>query len=294
MPDNPTSPEASAPAPAPPARERWIAVGLLGLTAAAFWPVAAWLTAQTFAHEQLKQSFFILVLAGLWIAWERRGSLRLRLQVDPAGLLCLGIAFAAAAGVYLLRAPLLALAGLVAAVAGAVQIVFGERALRRTVPLLAAFALLIVFVLLLPVLDWPLRRMAGIESVRLLQSFGLASQLKIVANPDVQLWLVNAHGTFIVAPECNGFGLITSSLLLGTICLLYRRARWWKFPGLLTLGLLLAFTTNLLRIASIVLLAPRFPGHYHALHETAGTIALYVGLGAVWLLTGWQPSVRRA
>lgn len=291
MPDNPAN--SSAPTPAAPSRERWIALGLLTLTALAFWPIASWLTAQTFAHEQLKQSFFILVLAGLWIAWERRRSLRLRLQIDTTGILCLLGAFASVAGAYLLRAPLLVLVGLVAAVAGGVQIVFGERALRRTTPLLAAFALLILFVLLLPVLDWPLRRMAGIESVRLLQSFDLVSQLRIVANPDVQLWLMNAHGTFIVAPECNGFGLITSSLLLGTICLLYRRARWWKFPGLLALSLLLAFSTNLLRIASIVLLAPRFPGHYHALHETAGTIALYLGLGAVWLLTGWQPAERR-
>lgn len=284
-------------APAPPAAaprpgERWLAGSLLGLTALAFWPVATWVTSQTFAHEQLKQSFFLLVLSGLWIAWERRGSLRLRLQLDNTALACLLPAYACVAGAFFLKTPLLVLAGLVAAAAGAVHILFGERALRRTVPLLAAFALLILFVLLFPVLDWPLRKMAGVESARLLQSFNLASQLQIVANPDVQLWLVNPHGTFIVQTECNGFGLISSSLLLGTICLLYRRARWWKFPGLLALSLLLAFTTNLLRIATIVLLAPRFPGHYNALHETAGLVALYTGLGAVWLLTGWEPKAR--
>jgi exosortase/archaeosortase family protein len=293
MPPMPPEPATSSvDLPAAPPRERWLAGGLLVLTALAFWPVATWVTAQTFAHEQLKQSFFLMVLAGLWIAWDRRGSLQLRLQLDNLALACLLTSYASVAGAFFLRTPLLVLAGLVAAAAGTVQVLFGRRALQRTVPLLAAFTLLILFVLLFPVLDWPLRQMAGVESVRLLQTFGLTSQLGVVANPDVQLWLANEHGTFVVATECNGFGLISSSLLLGTVCLLYRRARWWKFPGLLALGLLLAFTTNLLRIAAIVLLAPRFPGHYNALHETAGLIALYAGLGAVWLLTGWEPKRR--
>ena len=38
--------------------------------------------------------------------------------------------------------------------------------------------------------------------------------------------------------------------------------------------------------AAIVLLAPLVPDHYHAMHETAGLIALYSGLGLVWYLTG--------
>ncbi len=290
MPEQPT---AATPATAASRGERWLAAGLLTATALAFWPVASWVTARTFAHEQLKQSFFITLLAGFWIAWEQRASLRLRVQLERTGLACLIAAYAGVAAALLFDAPLLVLAGLVAAAAGAVQVLFGARALRRAAPLLAAFGLLIVFVLLFPVLDWPLRKMAGVESARLLQSFGLASQLRIVADPDVRLLLLSPHGTFIVATECNGFGLISSSLLLGTIFLLYRRASWWKFPGLLALCLALAFVMNLLRIAAIVGLAPRFPGHYHALHETAGLVALYLGLGAVWLLTGWRPKPRR-
>ena len=286
MPDPSTT---TPPTPAIRSRDRWLAVGLLAFTALAFWPTARWVASQAFAHEQLKQSLFIMVLAGLWIAWDRRRSLRLAPQLDNTGLLWLLASFTCIAGALLLKTPLLVLAGLVAAAGGAVQVVFGSRALQRTVPLLAAFALVILFILLFPVLDWPLRKMAGVESVRLLQSFGLASHLQIVTKPDLQLQLINEHGTFVVATECNGFGLISSSLLLGTIGLLYRRAKWWTFPGLLALGVLLAFTMNLLRIATIIGLAPRFPGHYTALHETAGIIALYAGLGAVWVLTGWQP-----
>jgi exosortase/archaeosortase family protein len=285
---------ASAPTATYRRPETWLALGLLLLTALSFWPVLTWLTTQTFAHEQLKQSFFLMLMAGAWIAWEQRRALRPHPVLDNSGIICLCVSYGCVAGAYFLRTPFLVLGGVVAASAAAVQIVFGSRALRRTVPLLAAFGLLIVFVLAFPVLDWPLRKMAGVESVRLLQSFGLVSQLQLQIGPEVELLLVNAHGRFIVKTECNGFGLITSSLLLGTVCLLYRRASWWKFPGLLALSLLLAFSINLMRIAAIVEFAPYLPGRYGLLHETAGLVALYSGLGAVWLLTGWQPKRRPA
>ena len=83
-------------------RDRWISGALLASTALAFWPVLTWLAAQTFAREQLKQSFFILVLAGLWIALEQRRSLRLRLQVDNTGIACVLAAYACIAGAVLL------------------------------------------------------------------------------------------------------------------------------------------------------------------------------------------------
>lgn len=263
-----------------------LAVGLLALTAAVFWPAAHWLTSQTFAHEQLKQSFLIVVLAGGWIAWEQRKSLRLSVQFSNGAIAALFIAYAFAGAAIWLKSPLLVLAGLVAALGGIVACLFGDRAFRRTVPLLTVFALLILCVLLFPILDWPLRRMAGVEAVRLLKAVGLASQLAVTMHPEPRLLLLTGTQTFVVETECNGFGLITSSLLLGTILLLYRRAPAWRYALLLPLCAAVAFVFNLLRIASIVILAPRFPGHYHAMHETLGLIALYGGLALVWWLTG--------
>ena len=97
--------------------------------------------------------------------------------------------------------------------------------------------------------------------------------------------------SFVVATECNGFGLITSSLLLGMIRLLYRHARWWSFLSLLPACIAVGYVFNFLRFTAIVLLAPLAPAHYDAVHETAGLIALYSGLGLVWVFTG---SERRA
>lgn len=263
-----------------------LALAVLGFTAVVFWPPIRWLASQTFAREQLKQSFILVVLAGLWIAFEKRHTLRLKLEFSNTTIGWLLAAYALAGGALLFKTPLLILAGLVAAVGGAVNYVFGAQAFRRTLPLLSVFAVLILCVLLFPVLDWPLRQMAGVESARLLKSIGLASQLAIQQLPEIRLLLITPQQTFLVATECNGFGLITSSLLLGLIRLLYRRAAWGWFTVLLPLCVLVAFVFNFLRIAAIVLLAPRFPGHYDVLHEIAGLVALYSGLGVVWLLTG--------
>lgn len=266
----------------------FLAAGLFVLTVMIFWPAMRWLTSQTFAHEQLKQSFFIVVLAGGWIAWEKRTTLRYGFQFSNGALGWLFASYLLAAGAVLLQHPLIILAGLVAAAGGIVNFIFGGRAFRRTLPLLSVFALLILFVLLFPLLDWPLRQMAGVEAARFLKMLGLAPQLAVSTNPEVKLALISKGQAFIVATECNGFGLITSSLLLGTILLLYRRAAWWRILLLLPLCIAVAFVFNLLRISTIVLLAPYFPGHYTALHETAGLIALYSGLGLVWQLTGRQ------
>jgi exosortase/archaeosortase family protein len=280
-------PESTTVVPSSSRRQDWLfATGLLLLTAVVFWPTTHWLASQTFAHEQLKQSFFLVVLAGIWIAWEKRHVLQLDLTLSNVTLGWLFASYLLAGCALLFKTPLFVIAGLVAAAGGAVNYVFGSRAFKRTLPLLLVFAALIFCVLLFPILDWPLRQMAGVEAARLLKSFGLAPYLAVSPKPPVTLLLVTGGQTFVVATECNGFGLITSSLLLGLIRLFYRRAKTLAFLLLLPLCVGVGFVFNFLRISSIVLLAPRFPNHYAALHETAGLIALYAGLGLVWFLTG--------
>lgn len=273
----------------PPASARnqdyLLAAGLLLVTAVVFWPAIRWLTTQTFAHEQLKQSFLIVVLAGCWIAWEKRRKLRLvpRLGNGPLAWLCTSYALAAAA--VFLQNPFILLGGLVAAAGGFVHCLFGSHAFRRTLPLLAVFTCLILLVLLFPILDWPLRRMAGIEAARLLKLLGLAPHLVVLPGPPAALLLLANGIPFRVATECNGFGLISSSLLLASLLLLYRRAPWWRHLLTLPVCVAVGFVFNFLRITTIVLLAPQFPGRYLAMHELVGLVALYSGLGLVWILS---------
>jgi exosortase/archaeosortase family protein len=278
--------------PAPPVtrtKDFFTAVLLLAFTAAVFWPAARWIATQTFAQEQLKQSFYVLVLAGVWIAWENRARLALHLRLGNAALVWLIASYVLAVGAVFLHAPLLVLAGMIAAIAGALHFALGPVAFRRAAPLLAVFGLFLLLVLALPVLDWPLRRAAGLEAGRLLVALGFKTSLLLVGGADGDLLLRVAGRTFTVAPECNGFGIMSSSLLLGLILLLYRRAPLWKHLVLLPACVVVAFVFNLLRIFAIVVLAPSFPNHYTVLHEIAGIVALYSGLGIVWWLTGRAP-----
>lgn len=265
-----------------------LAAALFLLTVVVFWPAARWLASETFAREQLKQSFFVVLLAGLWIGWEKHHRLHVNLQLSSRTLGWLFASYALAASALVFGVPILFLCGMVTAFGGMVNYVFGGQAFRRTLPVLLVFGLLILCVLLFPVLDWPLRQMAGVEAARFLKFLGLASHLAVAPRPQVKLLLLTGNQTFLVATECNGFGLITSSFLLGMIRLLYRQIALRWFLVLLPLCVAVAFVFNFLRISVIVLLAPHFPNHYAALHETAGLVALYSGLGLVWLLTGWQ------
>lgn len=262
-----------------------MAVLLIAFTAAVFWPAARWIATQTFASEQLKQAFFVLLLAGAWMAWEKRRQLSLHLRLDNKALVWLIGSYVLALGAVFLKAPLLVLAGMIAAIAGALQFALGPVAFKRAAPLLAVFGVFLLLILALPVLDWPLRKMAGVEAGRFLASFGFSPRLGLVGEDEVRLILAVGDRTFVVAPECNGFGIISSSLLLGLLLLLYNRAAWWSHLIFLPACVLVAFAFNLLRIIAIVTLAPRFPNHYTALHEVAGLIALYSGLGIVWWLT---------
>ena len=270
-------------------RDLLTALLLIAFTAAVFWPAARWIATQTFAQEQLKQSFYVLVLAGAWIAWEKRASLRLHLRLANTALAWIVASYALALGAVFLHQPLLVLAGMIAAIAGALHFVFGPGAFRRAAPLLAVFGVFLLIVLALPVLDWPLRKAAGLEAGRLLLSLGFKASLIVSGGADGDLLLRVGSRTFTVAPECNGFGIMSSALLLGLLLLLHRRAAWWKHLVYLPASVIVAFAFNLLRIFAIVTLAPRFPNHYAALHEIAGLVALYSGLGLVWWLTGRKP-----
>jgi len=140
------------------------------------------------------------------------------------------------------------------------------------------------------VLDWPLRQMAGMNAARLLQGIGFTPQLSVILQPAPKLLLNTGRNLFEVATECNGFGLITSGAVLAVLAAGIAGRRAGALLWLVPLALGLGFGLNLLRILIICVLAPFFPQHYHALHESAGVLMLWTGLGLVgWL--AWLPPV---
>lgn len=271
------------------ANDRWLALGLVATTMAVFWPVTRWLVAETAARQQIRQGAILLAAAAALVVWQHRGELRVRGDLCNRTLALLAAAFAAVAAAGLTGPSLLVLPGFALALAGCLQALFGREAYRFFRPLVGGVAALFVIILAFPILDWPLRQLAGVGAAGVLDKLGLAPNLALAgAAADPQLVLSVAGGRFLVATECNGFGLITSGALVALLAGGIAKRRGWTIAVLVPAGLAIGFGFNLLRILAISTTARYFPGHYDLLHEAAGTLALWAGLGLVgWI--AWRP-----
>jgi exosortase/archaeosortase family protein len=276
------------------AGDKRLAWGLVAATVAVFWPVTRWMVEETVARQQIRQAFILLAAAAGLVAWQHRGELRVRgdLCNRTLGLLAgaFGLVGAVAAGAW----PLLTLPALALALAGCLQALFGAGGYRFFRPLVAGVAVFSLIIVLFPVLDWPLRQLAGVGSAKVLQALHLAPQLTLAgSSAEPQLVLSVAGGHFLVATECNGFGLITSSALLAILAGGIAGRRWWAITALVPAALVIGFVVNVARILVISTTARYFPEHYNVLHEVAGTLALWGGLGLVGLLA-WRPAAASA
>ncbi len=290
-----TAPAASEPSAGERAArgDRLMAWALVAATAAVFWPVTRWLVAETAAREQIRQAAILLGAAAGLVAWQHRGELRVRGDLCNRTLLLLAAAFGAVAAAGLAGWSWLVLPGFALALAGCLQALFGAPGYRYFRPLVAGVAALFVIILAFPVLDWPLRQLAGVGSAIVLHHLGLAPNLTFAGQGgDPQLILSVAGGNFLVATECNGFGLITSGALVAILAGGIAGRRWWTVAALVPAGLVIGFLFNVIRILVISTTARYFPGHYDLLHEIAGTLALWGGLGLIgWI--AWRPAPGR-
>lgn len=268
---------------------RRLAWALVIATAAVFWPVTRWMVEETVAREQIRQAFILLVGAAGLVAWQHRGELRVTGDLCNRTLGLLVASFACVGAAALSGWSLLVLPGLGLALAGCLQALFGTGGYRFFRPLVAGLSAFVIIIVAFPFLDWPLRQLAAVGSANVLHTLSLAPQLTLVGTAqDPQLILSVTGGNFLVATECNGFGLITSSALLAILAGGIAGRRWWMIAALVPVAVIIGFAVNVLRILVISLSAPSFPGRYHEMHEVVGTLTLWLGLGIVgWL--AWRP-----
>jgi exosortase/archaeosortase family protein len=160
---------------------------------------------------------------------------------------------------------------------------FGSKRSRLIFSVMGAFTFFSGFALVLPMLDWPLRNVAGQCATFGLNALGNQASLGLLESNDPMLILFSSGKPFHVAAECNGFGIITSALLMAAILILYFKSKWHlKLIGLLS-ALFIGLFFNSLRIVVIVLIAPRIPDNqYLLMHEIVGLITTYGGLGILY------------
>jgi exosortase len=265
-----------------------IVIGVL--IALLYVPLVYWLGWMALHRQQLANGALLVVIALAVCVRDAVGKLRLQPQIDSLGigLLALGFFYLWLAGrsrVWLLPLTLLSFCF---AIAGVMSFLFGREGAKQLMPALGAFFVFGVLVGLFPRLDWPLRTMAGRYAAGVLASMGVPVRLGLTeGQPPLLILAVNGN-LFEVATECNGFGLLTSSLILGTV-LAFR----YRMPGLSKLGLLalaipVAIVCNFLRIVSICLVATHLAVPYGFVHETLGLIFYFLGLGLIWKIAESQ------
>ena len=259
-----------------------VLVGLL------YVPLLHWLGWETLHTQQLVNGAFLVLFALVICVRNAVDKLRFDPQVSPHGfgLIGLAILFLGVAGKWhSLSLPFLLLSACLA-FAGIVSLVLGPDRVRLFLPAVSAFFVFGVLVGLVPRLDWPLRAMAARHAGSLLATLGVPVKIGLVEGQPAQLLLSVKGRVFVVATECNGFGLLTSSLIVATTLAFQYRLPWAQKLSLWALAIPIAIVCNFLRIVSICLVAPWTTLPYGFVHETLGLIFYFLGLGLIWKIAG--------
>ncbi|MEY3001600.1 MAG: hypothetical protein RL648_1814 [Verrucomicrobiota bacterium] len=267
--------------------ERHLPLILLSLTGLVLLPSIRWMVRETATHSQLLHGFLVFLLTLGLIFWHHKKDLPWHCQLGKNSLNALFLTYGLLLVAVLADLNFLILPALACACAALLYFLFGPAQHRLILSSVLCLLVFMSFVLLLPLLDWPLRSVAGNISARGLALLGQEIRLGLISGRQEPLLILLSGGRpFHVAPECNGFGMLLSSLLM-TCMLVFHAAR--SLPLALVaipLALLFGLLVNGLRIIIIVLLAPHVgDAQYVLMHEAVGLATTYGGLGLLYL--GW-------
>lgn len=253
-----------------------------------FWRAISWLAATALVREQVAHAAVVLTFGLVFLLRDRPGGNPLELRFGPRAVQFYIGAIISAGLAGLLHQPLLMLCGL-GFFAGAVLLfVLGDSVFRPALGFGLAFTGFTALSIFFPFADWPLRVLAGKMAAWFLGLIGNASQLGFAGEP-LRLVLVSGGRPFEVAPECNGFGIISGCILLSLLLVFSRRVRVVDKLMILALAPLLGLISNAVRIFLIVLLAPAVGDHYAFMHETVGITLFFGTLVFVWWLVAGLP-----
>lgn len=258
---------------------------ILAVAVIAYGPlvVGVWeLSAQT---TQALNAFVLLgvAFADALVMAFKTGSFRL--VINPHGLALFGLSCLALAIASVTQEWPFAVLGLCLNVGALLSFCFGRRGAGAFYPALAGFGAIVVMLVLVPQADAWLRIFAGRFSAWLLPLLGIRIELFIQQVP-FQVFLVaeRGAGVFNVATECNGFGILMSSVVLSLIITLKRQRPVWGVAVLLLASVGIGLCFNMVRIVAIALAALRTDLRYPVIHEGVGTAVYLLALLMVWAI----------
>ncbi len=286
MQSTPEKPMATGESGAPPVRSTSVlmVVAVSVLIGLLYLPLLHWLGSTTIHTQQLFNGALLVVIALAICVRDAVYDLRPAPQISNQGIglvaLALGCLWLGTRWQSWLL-PLILLSACLA-FAGVVSFLFGGIGVRQFLPALGAFFMFGILAGLVPTLDWPLRAMAGRYAGSLLEAMGSTVKLALEQGQPPRLILDVKGHAFVVATECNGFGLLTSALIVATILAFQYRLPWLEKLSLWAVSVPIAISFNFLRIVSICVVAPRTALPYGLVHETLGMLFYFSGLGLIW------------
>ncbi len=280
--------------------EFWMNGLLYACLGIAFLPITLWIAASAHEQSRILHALMVLAMAIFLLVLYNRIEVKEPLTLNRSarrtlmtayGLLLLSVVsrdvIPPSSEVLCLISSLLAIPAYCFGLASVVLFIFGQSVRRITYTATGTFCAFMLLSILMAPLDWPLRTLAGKWSGMALSALGktveLAVQSSTATAPPQLILIVNEH-PFHVASECNGFGVILTSLLLSVLLTVYRKRGPIDSALNLLAGITLGFFFNTLRILIIVLLAPSIMEHYHLMHEIVGTITYWSCLILTWIL----------
>jgi exosortase/archaeosortase family protein len=266
--------------------EKFLPFLIFLVTGIVFFPVIHWLLNQTVTHEQLLHAFLVFLLSCALLIYERRISISFSWEFTDTSQNLLIFSYALLVLAIFTHFNLIILASLSLSLGSFLWFMLGNNYKKLIVSGLCAFALFSAIAVFLPLLDWPLRTLAGKWAAFGLSLIGQNVELGLLnAESGPMLMLISNSQPFHVAAECNGFGMLGSSLLMATIIVLYRELSVIVRIGWMVMSIVFGLFFNILRIIIIVLIAPNLAENaYMLMHEVVGLLTTYGGLAIIYFL----------
>lgn len=274
--------------------DRFFLILVLIVTVTAYAPLirGVWeLSAQT---TQALNAFILLGVAFWDALLSALKVFPFRPAINTHGFLLLGLSCLALVASSLASIWVLAMLALCLNVGALLSFCFGRRGVEMFYPALAGFGIIVLMLVMVPQVDGGLRLAAGKVSAWVLPYLGVRTDFIVQQEPfQVILVAERGAGVFNVATECNGFGILLSSVILTWILALRRRVRWTSLILLLVLSAVIGLAFNILRIVAIILASLQTTIRYVLIHEGLGSLIYLMALGVI-LLLNWRFARRSA
>jgi len=251
-----------------------IAAAILGLI---YWPSLRWMFNSWVSSDYYSHGFLVPVVSAFFI-WTRRDQLKKR---EPSLIGGLWLILAAALYVlsFSLEIRMLGALSVVALIIGLVFVIFGFRVFKALLFPLAFLLFMVPF--------WFIQDLAyQLQYISVHWSSWIAGVLGLPIKTEGTQIFLGGNITFTVGVVCSGINTLVALLALAAVYAFIQKGPIAKRWGLFLLAVPIAIAANVLRIASIILVAyfvdvKTATGWYH---DISSPLFFFIAFGALILV----------